>query len=232
MKLWFSVASLAATPEKLTVERAQEIVSNPTLRSYPGEVAGTALLFANILSQQGKQDGSMSLLKTAYESLMDGPASLHRTSLFRVLLPSNALELPPEDLVVRLRETIQLSQGRVGLRDLVQLRLLLIKSLLVTQKRNEILPELLEIIEETSSQASIPPFLWTLRVLTLSLLVNNGDAPQADIMALAELVPAPDSMKPTHEWLGRFIEASTEKEQMRLIQELTETLFGLPPEAG
>ena len=51
-------------------------------------------------------------------------------------------------------------------------------------------------------------------------------------MALAELVPAPDSMKPTHDWLGRFIEASTEKEQMRLIQELTETLFGLPPEAG
>ena len=76
----------------------------------------------------------MDLLKAAYASLMDGPCVPSPNLSFQGITPSNALELPPEDLVVRLRETIRLSQGRVGLRDLVQLRLLLIKSLLVTQK--------------------------------------------------------------------------------------------------
>ena len=147
------------------------------------------------------------------------------------MLPSNTLELPPEKLVDRLRETIQVSRGRVGLRDLIQLRLLLIKSLIVTQKQNEMLPELLDIIEETSTQASIPPFLWTLRALALSLLVIEGEATQTDMMALAELIPAPESMKPTHEWLNSFIEASTKEEQSRLAEELTGLLFGLPSEA-
>jgi len=228
MSVWRDVAILAADPKNLDGAKAGKVLSNPVLKDFPGEIAGTALLFANMLSQQGKQEESIPLLQQAYEQLAQGPLTLHQVSLFRVLLSSNAIDPDPEKLAEALRGAVRVSQGRLGLREMVQLRLMLIKSLLVTGQENQLLPELLPILQQTSTQASIPPFLWTLRALSLALLVTREEATSEDMVALSELIPSPESMKPTHEWIEQFVNASSREAEKELIKEFTGTLFGLP----
>jgi hypothetical protein len=228
MSVWRAVATLAADPQSLDGKKAKKVLSNPVLKDFPGEIAGTALLFANMLSQQGKQEESISVLQQAYEQLAQGPLTLHQVSLFRVLLSSNAIDLEPQEMAEALRGAVRVSQGRLGLRDMVQLRLMLIKSLLVTGQENQLLPELLPILQQTSTQASIPPFLWTLRALCLALMVTQEEAVSEDMVALSELIPSPESMKPTHEWIDKFVNASSPEGEIKLVKEFTATLFGLP----
>ena len=230
LSLWESVATLANQDGDISIEQAEEWITRKELASYPGELAGTALLTANILSKKGHQEHVTRILNAAYKNMAQQDAGLHGASLLQLLLPSSEFSPTPEALQRSLRQVLSAGLGRLDMRELVQLRILLIKSNLMKDRGAETLPILIDVVKDLQTAAKIPPFLWTFRALVAGMLLTNNEATDKDVAFIQENIPVTEVLSPTREYLDALLKTPTNEERKAVNQSFLNTLFGIPEE--
>lgn len=214
--VWKEVAKFATNPESLTQAHAARLQASLAHADFPGELAGTTLLLGSLFSGQENKKALYATLEEGFSSFPNTVRSLHRSSLFRMLIRFEEFTMDPEGLEREFLTSLSVGRGRMTLQEEVQLRILLAKTLLVQGEMDRVKEVLLPIVHLTTRQREVPPFIWSLRAIIFGFMMLEDNEPDGDdLSSLLGGVPGDESLAPTRAFIQTLVDSPTEKESQR-----------------